>query len=707
MSYLADDPPQTRNAPFCPMDLLYPAQGDSNLSVTRIDQSACVSQNSTEVQYPSPSTLNDDNSSVSFSMDGKQNVDNISLLCLDPNAGLDAKISVSKADYEALLNDPSQVKTFVGNQALQYARRRRPCPDYVINAVAVPEPEDAKPKAVQPPTTKLSAFKSFFRRSRPKRTPTPAPKPEYSFANPNICIDRPYVTVETYACSTQEAMEFDPDSIYDLEKGLNQVFTKEVTEIPTCAISSYMKDTKFLVSDFKDPADDPKNWSFGFKVLQTILYGLTTLVSQFNSAVVGPILPDIQTHFGIEFKVAVLGTSLYIIGISFGPILFAPLSEMFGRKLATLPAFFLAAIMTVGAAYASTCHSFLMFRFLAGLCSAAPIVIGGGMLSDIWAPAVRGNFLSVYSNFVTLGPCLSPIVSCFILQYNITCNWRTVLAFPAFLYFVMFIINTWFIKESYRPVLLQRLAAKTRHTTGNRLYHSNSDKEPVTGHTFLTKHVKRPLKMMTTPIVFTVALYAAFVFGVFYLVATTVTATFTEHRGFEGVQAGSPMMAVYLGAVCLGIPINLCFGYRYQRLVKRNGGKAMPEERMYPLLFFSGLMPLGMALFGLTVGQPAVHWIVPCLGLSFMGAGFFVIFQGCLNYLVDAFPLYSASAIAVSTCLRSLMAGGFPLWSKDFFGYTGVEAGYLYLALISALFMPVPFVLYAIGRKHRKQVVME
>lgn len=42
-------------------------------------------------------------------------------------------------------------------------------------------------------------------------------------------------------------------------------------------------------------------------------------------------------------------------------------------------------------------------------------------------------------------------------------------------------------------------------------------------------------------------------------------------------------------------------------------------------------------------------WIAPVIGLVLTGLGFFTIFQAALNYLVDTFQQYAASAVAANS----------------------------------------------------------
>ena len=48
------------------------------------------------------------------------------------------------------------------------------------------------------------------------------------------------------------------------------------------------------------------------------------------------------------------------------------------------------------------------------------------------------------------------------------------------------------------------------------------------------------------------------------------------------------------------------------------------------------------------------QWIVPTLAGIFIGFGIFSVFLQCLNYIIDAYLMFAASAIAANTIMRSL-----------------------------------------------------
>ena len=68
--------------------------------------------------------------------------------------------------------------------------------------------------------------------------------------------------------------------------------------------------------DFDGPNDiyNPQNWSFAKKSLNTFFYGLTTLGSTWASAAYSPANEIVAHDFQVSNEVAVLGTSVLLLG---------------------------------------------------------------------------------------------------------------------------------------------------------------------------------------------------------------------------------------------------------------------------------------------------------------------------------------------------------------------------------------------------------
>jgi MFS family permease len=109
---------------------------------------------------------------------------------------------------------------------------------------------------------------------------------------------------------------------------------------------------------------------------------------------------------------------------AFGPLLFAPISELYGRKISiVLPTFFLM-IFSFATAVAKDIQTVLTTRFFAGVFGSAPLSNVGGILADIWKPQHRGGALLGYGGTVLGGPLIAPIVGGALVINLPTLGWR-------------------------------------------------------------------------------------------------------------------------------------------------------------------------------------------------------------------------------------------------------------------------------------------
>lgn len=72
------------------------------------------------------------------------------------------------------------------------------------------------------------------------------------------------------------------------------------------------------------------------------------------------------------------------------------------------------------------------------------------------------------------------------------------------------------------------------------------------------------------------------------------------------------------------------------------------------------------------------------------------------TYLVDAFTLHAASALAANTVLRSLVGALLPLAGPKMYHSLGLGWGNTLLAFIALALCPIPILFYKYGERIRK-----
>lgn len=93
--------------------------------------------------------------------------------------------------------------------------------------------------------------------------------------------------------------------------------------------------------------------------------------------------------------------SIYLVGYCFGPLLIAPLSELYGRMVVLYPSFavYIAALAICGSS--KSIAVFIVFRAVMGFAGITLLICGQAVIADIITPERRGLALSFMTSSVT------------------------------------------------------------------------------------------------------------------------------------------------------------------------------------------------------------------------------------------------------------------------------------------------------------------
>ena len=374
----------------------------------------------------------------------------------------------------------------------------------------------------------------------------------------------------------------------------------------------------------------------------------------------------------------------------------APLSEMYGR----LPLYFVNNVLfiawTVGCALAPNIPALLIFRFLAGIAGSTPLTNGGGSIADTIRKEKRGAAMAVFAMGPLLGPIIGPVAGGYLTQAK---GWRwnfwVVLMAAGALCVLSFIV----MHETYEPVLLERRAARLRKETNNPNLYSKL-RSTKTPREYFHASIVRPTKMLfLSPIVAALSIFIAIAYGYLYLLFTSLTRVFEGRYHFSQGNVGLSYLGIGVGAL-IGIVI---FGGASDAILKHMSakGEMKPEYRLPPLIPGSLAIPIGLFIYGWATDK-YWHWIVAEVGLMFVGIGLLAAFLPIQMYLVDAFEVHAASALAASTVLRSLVGAFLPLAGPALYDTLGLGWGNSLLGFIALTLLPTSWLIYHYGERIRK-----
>ena len=465
--------------------------------------------------------------------------------------------------------------------------------------------------------------------------------------------------------------------------------------------------------DWTSPSDpdNPRNFPASTRIFSVVATTAFAFVATVSGAMYAPAQDQVAASFSCSAELAVLPLSLYNLGLAFGPMVGAPLSETYGRKavfLVTGPIF---AAFTLGAGFTNSLAALTACRFFAGVFGASLINNAPATILDSAPPTLRGSILGVYYTLPSFGASLGPLVGGLIVNAapdtGLSAGWRWTQWTAVFIALVLY-IPVIFTPETYKKVILRRRAI--------RLGLDTSSQRTSPGRAFryfATTLIQRPLHMLfTEPIVMLISLYNGFLYAMLYTFVIAVPWIFREYYGFDKTGEALSFLGLIVGTLAASIPL-VFIDTRYYRVKLGAWKRAHPpdedgsqpplpsEHRLIGAMVGSLLLPVAMFVAAWTA-EYRVHWIVPVV---FQGVTMFsslLIYASATLFMLDSYgPLYAASASGAAMLSRYTLSAAFPLFALQMYKALGVGWASSILGFATVAMAPIPWCFWVYGDKIR------
>jgi MFS family permease len=240
---------------------------------------------------------------------------------------------------------------------------------------------------------------------------------------------------------------------------------------------------------------------------------------------------------------SILLVTVWELGEACGPLLIAPLSEIYGRY-ATFNVANIIFIFGIGLAALSSTTGLLVFsRFLTGF-AVASNVLNPAIIGDIFSSESRGSGMSLIMLAPLVGGAVGPAVSGLIAE---TLGWRKILWMSAALAILCEILFFTLLRETYKVTILKRRAARLRKETRDESLKCPYDTNEGAAELYwsmLRKSIKRPVVVMLDSSVLQImSFYGGLVFSFYYILATTLPGILMEIYCFSPAQTGLSFMS--------------------------------------------------------------------------------------------------------------------------------------------------------------------
>jgi multidrug resistance protein len=446
---------------------------------------------------------------------------------------------------------------------------------------------------------------------------------------------------------------------------------------------------------------NPRAWPRSKKLLNVATIACMSILSPLASSIYTPGIDQIAEDLNTTKQKVIATTTGFVLMLGIGPLLLAPMSEAFGRRIVYIVCFSIFTLLQITAALAPNIAMLITVRTISGFFGSVGIANGGGTINDMFPSSGRARVYGWYLLGPLLGPVLGPLLGGVIVQ---RLGWR-------WIYWVLTVIcscNTLagvlLLEESYAPVLLARKKKKLEQQSENHTTFSYEGQDERPLRQKLSMSLRRPLVIFYQPTVLILGAYQALIFGTTYTVYTQLQEIFANENAynFDTEQVGLLALATGLGSVTSVLFFVPQIDTVYNRLAARNKGIALPEYRLPLTNIGAVLVPASLFWFGWTVYYQ-LYWVVPISALYFYGIGQVMVLNTIQNYFIDSFSKYAASAIAAGSVLRSIFGGLSPLFASKMFASLGYGWGTSVFAFIAVVIAPSPLVLFYYGPRLRER----
>jgi MFS family permease len=243
---------------------------------------------------------------------------------------------------------------------------------------------------------------------------------------------------------------------------------------------------------------------------------------------------------------SVLLVTIWELGEAAGPLLIAPLSEMFGRYPVMNAANALFIFATLLAATSATVPQFIVARMLNGL-AVASNVLNPAIVGDMFASEERGSALSLIYLAPLIGGAIGPLIGSAVAQ---ALGWRTVVWATVVVASACEVLFLTCFRETYKVTILRRRARKLASghdgagLGGKTMFKTAFDEaEGLSGHgewKKLRDAVLRPaIVWCGSGVLMAMSLFGSVTFAFYYVYSTTFSDILVDVYKLSPVTIGS------------------------------------------------------------------------------------------------------------------------------------------------------------------------
>ncbi|KAH8692076.1 putative MFS polyamine transporter [Talaromyces proteolyticus] len=449
-----------------------------------------------------------------------------------------------------------------------------------------------------------------------------------------------------------------------------------------------------MIDEHHEPpkAVEATSWSLGSKIYHTAIPCFLAFLITLSSSITTPASSSLMAEFNINRTESLLEGTLYMLGLSFGPLILAPLSEFIGRRWLYLVNSSSIIAFAGGSGAARNFATLLICRFLCGFLGSAAIAMGAGTLIDVWGRGISGGLarlLFVCGPF--FGPAMGPLVGAYVMHEH-NGDWRW---------------TQWTIVLIGAPIWILALFMKeTSHFQIERgaKYSGRFGIVQLALSTLKAAVFRSMAILVTEPIALSLTLYTGYAYAMVFSFFSSATYVYSLDYDFNPRQIGLSSISVIIGYILAAVMYMIVEMTLYARAVRQApNGRPAPEHRLYAAMAGSIFLPIGLFWYAWEAHKGGDWAALMASGIPF-GLGAFVLFLSSITYLIDSYgPGAAASALAANGSIRYLLGAVLPLFTIQMYENLGIHWAGSVFGFLSLGLLPIPWILFKFGHLLRKR----
>ncbi|KAF5012769.1 hypothetical protein FDECE_1189 [Fusarium decemcellulare] len=377
------------------------------------------------------------------------------------------------------------------------------------------------------------------------------------------------------------------------------------------------------------------------KAIVVTILSFCAFLSPISSTSVLAATPEVAAEYGTTGSIINISNAAYMALMGISPIVWGPMSQVFGRRPITLLTAVLFFLLSLGTAVAPNLAVFFLFRALSAFEGTAFILIGAACIGDIYRPTERGTAIGWFMSGTLIGPAFGPFLGGIIVTYS---SWRSIFWLQTALAGAAAVGVFFLVPETIHHKKIDDLATKTRGDRTRAILHMIN---PI-----------RPLRLFRYLNLVLVGLASSSLVWNMYSLLTPIRYVLNPRFNLE-----TPLLSglFYLAPGCGYLTGTFMGGRWADRTVKTwimKRGRRLPEDRLRSALPFLGLViPGSMLVYGWSIEKAAGGIPVPVIAMFLQGVAQLFCFPSLNTYCLDVMPGQGAEVTAANFFVRYLFGG--------------------------------------------------